>query len=214
MGRFLTKDTWAGNANLPLSFNKWSYVEGNPINYSDPTGNFDISCNASSPTGWCFKEIEIFPGFVILWPVPCETQTQQQPVATTTPAPQYHTVIVKRGMKSTSPSEFRFDPPSEKDWLGGLSVYEILYASYKYELPFVVTYRGDKDPYKTTGTVIGALTDGQTFIGGGTALYTPDDGNPTIGAEHWSVTFGGVPVEDLKRQMADFAKKYFNIKSQ
>ena len=38
-GRFLTKDTWRGNHNKPLSLNRWAYVEGNPINYTDPTGH-------------------------------------------------------------------------------------------------------------------------------------------------------------------------------
>ena len=37
-GRFLTRDTWAGNANMPMSFNRWNYVDGNPINRIDPTG--------------------------------------------------------------------------------------------------------------------------------------------------------------------------------
>ncbi len=38
MGRFLSRDTWEGDANRPLSFNRWGYVEGNPINLVDPTG--------------------------------------------------------------------------------------------------------------------------------------------------------------------------------
>ena len=37
-GRFLSRDTWAGNYNRPLSLNRWGYVEGNPVNYIDPTG--------------------------------------------------------------------------------------------------------------------------------------------------------------------------------
>jgi RHS repeat-associated protein len=37
-GRFLTRDTWPGQANRPLSFNRWGYVEGNPVNFVDPTG--------------------------------------------------------------------------------------------------------------------------------------------------------------------------------
>ena len=39
MGRFLTRDTWAGNYNRPSSLNRWNYTEGNPVNYTDPSGN-------------------------------------------------------------------------------------------------------------------------------------------------------------------------------
>ena len=39
-GRFLTKDTWMGDYNRPLSLNRWMYVEGNPINLIDPSGHF------------------------------------------------------------------------------------------------------------------------------------------------------------------------------
>jgi len=38
MGRFLTQDTWGGDANSPMSFNRWMYVQGNPINATDPSG--------------------------------------------------------------------------------------------------------------------------------------------------------------------------------
>jgi len=38
MGRFLTRDTWEGNANSPMSFNKWNYTLSNPTNYTDPSG--------------------------------------------------------------------------------------------------------------------------------------------------------------------------------
>ena len=37
-GRFLTRDTWMGEYNRPLSLNRWGYVQGNPINYADPSG--------------------------------------------------------------------------------------------------------------------------------------------------------------------------------
>jgi RHS repeat-associated protein len=39
MGRFLTRDTWGGDANSPLSLNRWNYGDGNPINRTDPTGH-------------------------------------------------------------------------------------------------------------------------------------------------------------------------------
>jgi hypothetical protein len=42
MGRFLTRDTWSGDANSPLSLNKWSYVEANPVNRVDPSGRTSL----------------------------------------------------------------------------------------------------------------------------------------------------------------------------
>jgi len=39
-GRFLTRDTWDGDENTPMSFNRWNYTNGNPVNALDPTGNF------------------------------------------------------------------------------------------------------------------------------------------------------------------------------
>ena len=37
-GRFISRDTWNGDYNRPLSLNRWGYVEGNPINAIDPSG--------------------------------------------------------------------------------------------------------------------------------------------------------------------------------
>jgi hypothetical protein len=48
MGRFLTRDTWEGDVNRPLSLNKWSYVEENPINLIDPSGQFPFWCKSMS----------------------------------------------------------------------------------------------------------------------------------------------------------------------
>lgn len=38
-GRFISRDTWPGQSNRPLSLNRWSYVEGNVVNYADPSGH-------------------------------------------------------------------------------------------------------------------------------------------------------------------------------
>jgi hypothetical protein len=159
--------------------------------------------------------------------IPCDNENPLQLPINTTPTPtpvvkpsptpddnEEHKVLVYRGMNSTAPSEWnRIDPPQGKDWHGGFSAFERLIISYKYELPFVVTYKGKKEPYKTVGVVIGALKDGTTFIGGGSALYTPGDGNAAIGDEHWSVNFTGISVNELKSQLSQFAKKYFDVKS-
>ncbi|MGP8330393.1 MAG: RHS repeat-associated core domain-containing protein [Methanosarcinaceae archaeon] len=37
-GRFVSRDTWGGDYNRPLSLNRWGYVEGNPIKYVDSQG--------------------------------------------------------------------------------------------------------------------------------------------------------------------------------
>ena len=38
IGRFISRDVWGGSINNPLSLNRWNYVEGNPVNYTDPSG--------------------------------------------------------------------------------------------------------------------------------------------------------------------------------
>jgi len=48
MGRFLTRDTWGGDANSPMSFNRWAYANGNPINLTDPSGRAPISTSPLS----------------------------------------------------------------------------------------------------------------------------------------------------------------------
>jgi len=46
MGRFLTQDTWDGDANKPMSYNMWNYGYSNPILYLDPTGHSpDVPCS-------------------------------------------------------------------------------------------------------------------------------------------------------------------------
>lgn len=44
-GRFLTRDTWMGEYNRPLSLNRWGYVEGNPVNFTDPSGYSPVCDN-------------------------------------------------------------------------------------------------------------------------------------------------------------------------
>lgn len=49
MGRFVSKDAWMGDYSQPLSLNRWNYVEGNPINFSDPNGRIPEPPKPSPP---------------------------------------------------------------------------------------------------------------------------------------------------------------------
>ena len=44
LGRFLSADTIVPNAANPQAFNRYSYVFGNPLRYTDPSGNIPIDC--------------------------------------------------------------------------------------------------------------------------------------------------------------------------
>ena len=45
-GRFISRDSWSGDPNAPITFNSWVYANANPILYTDPSGNFSI-CDCS-----------------------------------------------------------------------------------------------------------------------------------------------------------------------
>lgn len=78
MGRFLTRDTWGGDANSPMSYNKWNYVGSNPLNRIDPTGqcwypnaiNGGISYDVNDPSpALCSWFINVFQKNGITIPV-------------------------------------------------------------------------------------------------------------------------------------------------
>jgi hypothetical protein len=62
-GRFTSKDSWLGDYNRPLSLNRWNYVEGNPINYVDPTGLIKQGSEAVDADK-IVKELRIYNVFV------------------------------------------------------------------------------------------------------------------------------------------------------
>jgi RHS repeat-associated protein len=56
-GRFMSRDTWGGDANRPMSMNRWMYVEGNPINRTDPSGYWYCTGTINCET-WVEKTLE------------------------------------------------------------------------------------------------------------------------------------------------------------
>ena len=55
-GTFISRDSWQGDYNRPLSLNRWTYVNGNPVNYTDPSGLF--SSPYASFRGNSFREVD------------------------------------------------------------------------------------------------------------------------------------------------------------
>ncbi len=56
-GRFLTPDRMTGHPSDPESWNRYSYTEGDPINFLDPSGAYQCGtpCSSSNPTvDWSF----------------------------------------------------------------------------------------------------------------------------------------------------------------
>jgi RHS repeat-associated protein len=51
-GRFVSKDTWEGDENKPMSMNRWMYTSGNPINYTDPTGKYHGDVHQDGTLQW------------------------------------------------------------------------------------------------------------------------------------------------------------------
>ncbi len=42
-GRFVSRDTWEGDEYQPITYNKWTYANANPIYYVDPSGEVAIA---------------------------------------------------------------------------------------------------------------------------------------------------------------------------
>jgi RHS repeat-associated protein len=237
-GRFITRDPWRGDYRRPLTLNGWNYVEGNPVNYTDPSGhcpkgwkpNPDGTCSFtfttlpfSGPFGFRIKSRTITIPFPKEW---CENQTpiQQQPSATATPQPKrtptptpgpadgIRTVTAYRGLGGTSPSKIidsiRIDDPGPGD-PAGVSVLSV------YEtLP-----RRYKAGLPFLIQYRGDKLPGQkgTVVG-----VLPDNTQYAIAGgqaiytpdgtpfEHWSIFIAGVTKDQFKEIILKYAEKYFN----
>lgn len=66
-GRFTSRDMWSGDVNRPLSLNRWMYVEGNPVNLTDPSGYIPAFPNDHrNLTSWLVREMR-FNASMIFW---------------------------------------------------------------------------------------------------------------------------------------------------
>jgi RHS repeat-associated protein len=53
LGTFLSRDPWSGDDLRPESMNGWNYVEGNPVNLTDPRGNDPWWCDTQPNPDEC-----------------------------------------------------------------------------------------------------------------------------------------------------------------
>ncbi len=112
-GRFVTRDTWEGDPNAPMSYNAWLYAYANSVNLTDPSGQVPLappirrSCGCGLVGGGCeqFKGTPFYEpckfiasifeslsgGGQVSTPTPNPTETQafitQVVVVTSTPLP-------------------------------------------------------------------------------------------------------------------------------
>ena len=57
-GRFISRDTWAGIIEKPLSLNRWNYGYSNPVQYTDPTGHYiceKYNCGHYGDNSWIWN---------------------------------------------------------------------------------------------------------------------------------------------------------------
>ncbi len=73
-GRFLSRDTWEGDVNHPLSMNRWLYVEGNPVNYRDPFGLWSIAPGFDLSNGGLYGQGQLTVPTSILCTTTCYTE--------------------------------------------------------------------------------------------------------------------------------------------
>jgi hypothetical protein len=73
-GRFISKDTWPGDYNRPLSLNGWNYVEADPINGLDPSGRcLDADMDGKCDPGWQCASISDPIAREACWQAHCES---------------------------------------------------------------------------------------------------------------------------------------------
>ena len=58
LARFIQPDTIVPNPNKPQAWNRYSYVQNNPLKYTDPTGHFDEIPNSED---WSFSDGSYIP---------------------------------------------------------------------------------------------------------------------------------------------------------
>lgn len=117
-GVFLSKDTWEGYELRPRSMNGWSYVEGNPVNWVDPTGyqtecdengycpQIDrYLCGPSTPGGYDYrgKPCVVDPNNIQIGNAPVPSPTPFQPPLISPTSPEDITWLSYRDERDLTP---------------------------------------------------------------------------------------------------------------
>jgi RHS repeat-associated protein len=78
LGRFLSADTMVGQIHEPQDLNRYSYVDNNPVNNTDPLGHFAVfagwrkvvtwaSVSVSKTIEWSVPYVIVYPTFEFYW---------------------------------------------------------------------------------------------------------------------------------------------------
>lgn len=89
MGRFLNEDTYEGGIDNPLSQNLYTYVENNPLIYTDPTGHYKNNYDFGGSGG-----------FIIRFRTNVKPSQQKSPVKIKTPSTPVRINVPKSEMDS------------------------------------------------------------------------------------------------------------------
>src|SRR5262249_4947886 len=119
LGRFLTRDTWDGNINKPLSLNRWNYTSANPVNLKDPSGHDPYWCEKLQDP---VEREKCYLNWILNWQNACGTASCHITAATIT----QHTINNRIGLYVDTVITLYGNPDQLKDcvfvqWIKGFA---------------------------------------------------------------------------------------------
>ena len=140
IGRFLTRDTWPGNHNRPQNLNRWAYVEGNPVNFVDPSGFYRWRSTGSWQHYVIEELLELEYGF---WQIHSEYPIQNDSISSSVADIIYNPIAWDRQTSlRPKPLSYNYETPSGmfgfvydiKPYYGKHSVVEATFQAMDYVL--------------------------------------------------------------------------------
>lgn len=203
IGRFVSLDTYSGDATDPSSLHKYLYSDSDPVNHRDPSGNFGIASLSINVTfNLSYKALAVIPlaflascaaTFGLSFALSAADITVPPNIGGPTPfcnGDLWESIWIYRSMTGTNPGAFRVDSD-------GVSFFE--YKKADFSRPFQMFLRVRYLKPKVAGT-IGTITTAP-LVGIAIATYTP-----WYGDGHWSVSFPTMSEDEVKKLLSRLMK--------